>query len=98
MIFFKICPGPATQTDPVLCHCFCFVAEFNISFELHVKKRFDDSLKSSFLFYFADDAEVINWAFLFCFINSLCFKRLITFLSVSLLTSSNRELPNGLHG
>ena len=39
-------PGPATQTDPALCHCFCFVADVNISFELH------------FNFYFADVSQV----------------------------------------
>ena len=37
-------PGPATQTDSVLCHYFCFVADVNMPFELHVKKRFDDLL------------------------------------------------------
>ena len=67
LMFFSICPGPATQIDPALCHCFCFVADINILFELHtgIKRCFDDSLKSSCLFDFADIAQVIKLAF-FC--------------------------------
>ena len=42
MFFLKICHGPATQTDPALCDCFCFVADVNISFKLYIKKGFDD--------------------------------------------------------
>ena len=76
-VFLKICSGPATQTDHVLCHCFCFVADVNMSFELHIKKRFDD-----LLFYFADVAHLgsfmINRS---CLIYLLSFKSLITVLS-----------------
>ena len=32
--------------------------------KLHIKKRFDDFLKVIYLFYLADVAQVIIWAFL----------------------------------
>ena len=48
VLFDVTCPGPATLTNPALSHCFCLVADVNISFE-----RFDG------FFYFAYVAQVI---------------------------------------
>ena len=77
-MFFLICPGPATQTDPVLCQCFCFVADVNISFELHIKKRFDD-----LLFYFADVAHLGSFL-----VNRRRLIYLLSFKSLKTLLSS----------